>query len=217
MWRRQGFYYLLTLTAPGSAEHFMPSGKRCPCTAVGGVDLPRWNASAGKLWNRLLTGIERRYSVRPAYFRSAEVQDRGAIHHHVLIHSPRKLHVRSLRPLAIAAGYGHEVDLKALEPGSRQAAIYVTKRVAGYVSKSADQRDRVPWWGVIVDQDSGEVYEGHTDATFRTWSQSRSWGTSMAAIRAVERGRFLERQVLDVDPPASTDSVLRSESPPAPS
>lgn len=209
LYRRGGFYYLLTLTAPGSAAHSLPSGRRCRCTPAGGVDLARWNADAGRSWNRLLLAVERQYLVRPRYFRAAEVQERGAIHHHVLVHSPRKLSVRTLRPLAIAAGYGHEIDLQPLTPGSRKAAFYVSK----YVTKSADLRAEVPWWGQYVEQGTGEVLYGHTAATFRTWSQSRSWGSSMASIREVERVRFLEKSS---SAPSSTADVS-GESPPAPS
>lgn len=213
LWKREGFYYLLTLTAPGAREHRMPSGKVCPCTPAGGVDLARWNAGAGRLWNRMLTAIERQYLVRPTYFRAAEVQDRGAIHHHVLLWSPRKLAERTLRKLAMLAGYGHEVDLQRLTPGSRKAAFYVSK----YVAKSADSRDEVPWWGSWADQETGELLEGHTVATFRTWSQSRKWGTSMAAIRDVARVKYLERVQVLIGQADGLVSGLAGESPPAPS
>lgn len=215
MFRQGGFYYLLTLTAPGDREHRMPSGKLCPCTPVGGVELSRWNPDAGRCWNRFLVAVERRYLVRPRYFRSAETQDRGALHHHVIVWSPRKLHVRTLRPLAMAAGYGHEVDLQALTPGSRKAARYVSK----YVTKSADSRDEVPWWATWVDEETGEVCEGLAPATFRTWSSSRDWGVSMQELltQAVQKWRERhstpersERQtgLVPIGPP---------ESPPAPS
>jgi hypothetical protein len=117
--------------------------------------------------------------------------------------------------LAIAAGYGHSIDLQPLERGSRKAALYVSK----YVTKSADARDDVPWWGSFVDESTGEVLEGLTDPTFRTWSQSRKWGTSMAAIRQVERQKFLDHRARVA---AELDAFLasqqgNSESPPAPS
>lgn len=219
MYRASGFYYLLTLTAPGDHEHFLPSGKRCSCTPSGGVDLARWNAGAGRLWNRMLLSIERRYGVRPSYFRAAETQDRGALHHHILLWSPRKFALRTLRQMAIAAGYGHEVDLQVLTPGSKAAADYVTKRVSGYVTKSCDGRDDVPWWASFVDEETGEVCEGQCRATFRTWSQSKSWGRSMVAIRTVARRKYLEGQRAVADSP-STDGLNANadpaESPPSP-
>jgi hypothetical protein len=217
MYRRSGFFYLLTLTAPGVSEHFMPSGRRCPCTPAGGVDLGVWNAGAGKLWNRMLLAIERKYSVRPRYFRSAETQDRGAIHHHIIVWSPRKFSLRTLRKLAIEVGYGHEVDLQALEPGSKAAAFYVTKRVAGYVAKSCDSRDQVPWVAEFVDEETGELCVGPCVPTFRTWSQSRNWGQSMAQIRTVARRKY--EQVAGECPEATSNvsgALSPANSPPMP-
>lgn len=205
MWTREGFYYLLTVTPPGDREHFLPSGKRCVCTPVGGVDLAKWNAGAGKLWNRLLLAIERQYSVRPRYFRAAETQVRGGIHHHVILWTPRKFSLRTLRKLAMSVGYGHEVDLQVLPPGSRKAAYYVSK----YVSKSCDSRDEVPWWATFVDEATGEILEGHCRATFRTWSQSRSWGQSMTEIRALARRKYLaQRELAGTIPPAAGPGLV---------
>lgn len=217
LYRDGGFFYLLTLTAPGSSEHYLPSGKRCPCTPMGGVDLGQWNPTAGKRWNHFLVLVERKYLVRPVYFRAAETQERGALHHHVLVWSPRKLSVRTVRSLAIAAGYGHEVDLQHLERGSRKAAYYVSK----YVTKSADERDLVPWVGQVVDEESGEVTEGMVPATFRTWSSSRSWGKSMRELVDEDRRRYvlatLSAGRLVDHPPPGVDQVGIAETPPAPS
>lgn len=54
---KTGFF--VTLTAPGSVPHAMPDGRLCPCTPAGGADLARWNADAGKSFNRLVQEVRR--------------------------------------------------------------------------------------------------------------------------------------------------------------
>ena len=240
--------YLLTLTPPGDGPHCKKAGcgaapfcrhELCPCTPWEGVDLAVWNTQASRFWNALLTLIERHYGTRPAYFRAAEVQDgkrrddrlgRGGLHFHVLVSIPAQLARRGddgrwralpdLRRLAIEAGFGHEVDVQPIDGRSAGAAEYVTKLVAGYVTKSADLRDDVPWLSYDVDRSTGEVTES-TAPTFRTWSQSKTWGTTMAAIRAasLEKARELaaQRQAGPDSVPAPALRSSDSETPPAPS
>jgi len=123
------------------------------------------------------------------FFRAVEVQDgkrrsdghgRGALHLHVMTWSPTPLDLVQLRTLALRAGFGHSVDLAYCEPGSRRAAYYVAK----YVTKACDQRDDVPWHAETIDQLTGEVTRGPVTARYRTWSTSRQWGLTMAAVRA---------------------------------
>lgn len=213
MRRPGGFYYFLTLTAPGETVHHLPSGKRCRCTPPGGVDLQTWNPSASTRWNHLLVLIEREYSVRPRYFRVVETQQRGALHLHVLMWSPRKMTQKRLQTLGIRAGFGHSTVLDPIE-NAEGAAAYVTKdvmRVGGYVSKSADTRDLVPWRAEYVDHTTGEVKIGRTFARYRTWSQSRDWGTSMALIRraAMDKAKQLQ-QLRDASVHSATVDVSAS-------
>jgi hypothetical protein len=212
--RRDGFYYLLTLTAPSDVHYYGRSGAECPCS-VRGFDLSRWNPGAGKSWNHLLTAIERAYGHRPAYFRAAEVQQRGALHHHVIVWSPVALDTKTLRPLVIAAGYGHELKLDPLDPGARKAARYVAK----YVTKSCDTRESVPWHGNIIDKSTGELTEGPTAATFRTWSQSQNYGTTMRVIRQAAQDKAAELEWIRRLSTrwTSTPAELADETPPSPS
>lgn len=177
-----GYLWLVTLTAPGSQAHELPNGQLCPCTPVGGVDLARWNASHSGRWNRLRTAL-RRHHPDLEFFRGVEVQTRGALHDHALVWSSSPLTVQGLRALALAAGFGHSVDLKPLAPNCKGAAHYVSK----YVTKAADVRAEVPWWGQTVDQETGEVAEGLVDGRYRTWSMSRGWGMSMRDARLAAR------------------------------
>jgi hypothetical protein len=178
--RRTGYLYMLTLTAPGDREHSMPSGDVCPCTPAGGVDLADWNASAASRWNRMRTRL-RVQVPELEYLRAVEVQKRGALHLHVIVWSPVPLDRIALRRMAIGYGFGHELDLAPVVPGSRKHAYYVAK----YVTKACDSRDDVPWRADVLDEESGEVRRMHTVASYRTWSASHGWGLTMSEVRAI--------------------------------
>lgn len=202
--RQAGYQYFLTLTAP-SDPHCMKRGcsgdplwcghAECPC-GVRGFDLARWNASHSKRWNHFRTAL-RRHSPSLEFFRAIEVQDgkrrlagpgRGALHDHAMLWSPIPLSHRQIKALAMLCGFGHSVDLVDVQPGSKREAYYVSK----YVSKATDQRSDVPWWGQTiedVDQITGEISfgEGQVDARYRTWSMSRNWGLTMAAVKLEAR------------------------------
>ncbi len=179
MRRPDGYLYLLTLTAPGRDAHTLPSGAPCPCTPVGGVDLAEWNASHSRRWNHFRTLLRREYP-GVQFFRGVEVQRRGALHDHAMTASEVQLHLPTVRRLAMRAGFGHSVDLAPCEPGSRKAAYYVSK----YVTKATDAREDVPWAADVVDIETGEVTRKVIAGRYRTWSMSREWGDTMAAVRA---------------------------------
>ena len=170
-----GTLLMLTLTAPGVQVHHLPNGDPCPCTPPGGVALDEWNAGLGHRWNRFCQDLRRMLGEQFQYFKAAEVQSRGALHLHV----PIRLVVGStwnlpkIRRLAIAHGFGHSVDITPIR--NEQGLRYVAK----YVSKSASMRSSVPWRR--IDQASGEL---RLTPTFKTWSASRSWGQTMASVKA---------------------------------
>jgi hypothetical protein len=226
MWTREGFYYFLTLTAPGVESHCKKAGcdgvgchhERCLCTPSGGIDLAEWNSKCSRLWNRFLLELERVYRVRPVYFRAVEVQNgdrradkegRGALHLHVILWSPRKYSTRTVRRLAIKTGFGHEVKLEAITPGSKAAAFYCAK----YVSKSCDARDDAPWLGPqLHDEDGEKLPREPAPATFRTWSQSAKWGKTMREIRLRAHRRYVEDQVLrELETEAEENRLLAVE------
>lgn len=202
--------YFLTLTAPGAAPHRLPSGQRCPCTPVGGTDIGRWNGSSSVRWNRFLRDL-RRLLGDLDYFRAVEVQRRGALHLHVILRLSalsRPPALSAIRRLAVHHGFGHSVDLQGLSAAAVDAAGGPAGYVAKYVAKAADQRCDVPWRGTrrqqgrVVHDRHGEVYgyaypNGDLEdrsrrvvfsmkPTYRTWSASRGYGESMAAVRAAQ-------------------------------
>jgi uncharacterized membrane protein len=105
----------------------------------------------------------------------------------VVIGTRGGLDVRAVQLLALAAGYGCVIDLQAVELGANLAdlAAYVSKRVAGYVTKASGAgRQGVPWRADVVDQVSGEVRRMQTLPTYRTHSQSAGWGITVGQVRA---------------------------------
>ena len=201
-----GYEYLVTVTAPGEAEHLQWvigwDGKTprpvCGCERHLEDGLGRWNASASKRWNRLRGALKRRHP-EMAYWRGVEVQDgkrckkgcegRGAIHYHSLIWSADPLDSQEVQSLAMRAGFGCVMDVQLMKRGDTRAAAYASK----YVSKSTDQRGQVPW--ETLDVRTGELAEVK-DAPYRVWSCSRDWGLTMKVIDEAIRDAARKRAAL---------------------
>jgi hypothetical protein len=226
--RRSGMMALLTFTAPSAAgAHCKRAGCKaldgrcghelCPCTPVGGVDLAEWNASHSRRWNHLLTLMRRRYP-HMTFMRGVEVQQRGALHDHAIAWSPTcPFTVSELRSMAMAAGFGHSVDVAPCVPGSRKAGYYVSK----YVTKSCDQREEVPWKADVVDLQTGEITREVVRARYRTWSMGRQWGLTMKEIRlrcqeqAIEADGRRQEKVLCEAVRVAQESLCRNADPPS--
>jgi len=173
---------MLTVTAPAEDEHlgwvvdWDRKTPRAVCGCEGQIigGLGSWNASAGKRWNRLRGELARLYP-GIVFLRAVEVQERGAIHLHVIVWTPEPLVLREVQALALDAGFGCVIDFKPAKAGDTRQAAYVSK----YVTQATDQRGEVPW--DVVDRESGEVV-AVSGAKFRTWSCSRDWGLTMKAV-----------------------------------
>lgn len=194
--------YLLTLTAPGARAHrrrgpFIgaPGGPNAPkavelasihaglCGCDHSIpDMGQWNSSAGKRWNAFITGLRRRHP-DIQYFRAAEDQKRGALHHHVIVASDSLIDPYTVQALGLAAGYGCVAHLERLAPGSNRHAWYVSK----YVTKAVDARNEIPWRVEVVDHATGEIRWVRRRATFRAHSQSHGWALSIGEVRAAIR------------------------------
>jgi hypothetical protein len=132
-------------------------------------------------FSRLITYMRRRYG-KIQYCKAAEVQDRGALHFHVLMrvedwHSMERDFRNgdpfcSLRMLIEHCGFGHEIDLTL---ASENQASYCAK----YVSKTATDREAMPW----LDLSTGEVTRANR---YRPWSSSRRWGSTMKSIKQAQ-------------------------------
>jgi hypothetical protein len=184
-----GFLGMATFTAPGVPGHrrWVPGGRAtelCDChgAAVGGLGF--WNSEAGRRWNHLRTLLRRDFP-GAEFFRAVEVQERGALHLHVVFWSPTRVNVHVLQRLALAAGFGCNTRWDAAGADPTRFAGYVSK----YVTKATDARGEVPW--ETVNEYNGELRE--VKPTFRTWSQSRGFGCTMKAHTdaiAAQRRRY---------------------------
>lgn len=180
-----GQVHMLTLTAPGTKVHRLPNGQECPCTPAGGEmvgqNLEEWNAELGKRWNRFCQDLRRHLGRNVQYFKATEVQARGALHSHIpfRVDAGCRWNLAEIRALAIKHGFGHEVDIRT---GIDEKGMWY---VAKYVSKAAGLRQTVPWRK--VDTTTGEILDS---ATYRGWTASRSWGSTMKAVKA-EQARWV--------------------------
>ena len=192
---------MLTLTAPSEGEHlsWVVDWDRklarpvCSCDQEMAGGLGAWNASAGSRWNRLRGDLARLYPGL-IYLRVVEIQERGAIHLHVLVWTPIPLVLNEVQTLAVLAGFGCVIDYEA-SVGTGHAT-YVSK----YATKATDQRQDVPWEAIKVDRTTGEV-EAVTDAKYRNWSCSRDWGLTMKALEAGIREAAQKRAALMAESP----------------
>jgi hypothetical protein len=124
------------------------------------------------------------------FFRCVEVQERGALHDHLLMVATTTVDVDRVRELAMRCGFGHAVDVKVIGNRKAGAAHYAAK----YVSKACDVRSEVPWAGDVMNLETGEITRGAVHARYRTWSSSRSWGLTMKLLRARQRECVLQHQ-----------------------
>jgi hypothetical protein len=79
----------------------------------------------------------------------------------------------------VSRGFGHAIDLQTLD-GSPAKLSRLSNYVAKYVSKAVDARHETPW---TPDPDKPT---SSCRATFRTWSASRGYGTTMAELRRAQ-------------------------------
>lgn len=191
-----GHAYFLTLTAPGNPDPdhrcWVPGWNRsmgprpkCSCWDTG-MPLAEWNVGAGASWNRLRTALSRHVDQRLEFWRAAEAQERGALHHHVVVWSPEPLDYAVVQAYAVAAGYGCVMDLRVCQDAA-QVARYISK----YVTKG-DERRRVSWSREVVDKRTGELRQ-ETDASYRTHSQSHGWGVTLKGLRDIARAQAQAR------------------------
>jgi len=221
--RDHGWMYLLTLTAPGTTRghhrRLMDSpgrGEVCGCEES--MDsLGEWNATAGARWNVLRTRIKVGLPDLE-FLRTVETQKRGALHLHIIVWSSTPVDAASLQRLALSSGFGCEMDLAPIEPGSKKHAYYVGK----YVTKATAERYAVPWNPRVVDEETGEITHPGKRATYRSWSQSRGFGVTMKFLKAEaraarERGLLAYRQATEDQTPAESPALepaaLRASSP----
>lgn len=154
---------LLTLTAPGIRGGLVDE-----------ASINEWNNGAAERWHRFVHMLHRTLpAANIQYSRVGELQERGAIHYHVIIAGIEVLPKRLIQRLAVRAGFGPICDVRRVR-GALHAASYVTK----YLLKDVDEwptgrrvwstsrhwkidwrpRNKI-WTGTAVDRETGEVFE----------------------------------------------------------
>lgn len=86
---KQSEILLVTLTAPGDASAWV------------------WNRTASTSWNKFITYLRRAFpGARVSFWKVGELQERGAVHYHVVVRGLKWLPVEVLRSLAVSSGFG---------------------------------------------------------------------------------------------------------------
>lgn len=186
-----GHTYFLTLNGPGEKDHAkwvqgwrQKDGPRPACNCHHTfltMSKGDWNAQESACWNRLRTALSRVASGM-TYIGAVEVQKRGVLHRHVVLHTETPLTPAQVGDLALRAGYGCVHDLEPIRDAAK-AAWYVSK----YVTKSAGDRGTLPWRADVADETTGELVRMDTVPTFRTWSAAQSWGYTLKGLRDIAR------------------------------
>lgn len=182
--RPSGLWFV-TLTAPGadvlewdeskcSHESTQPCSGALGCT-VERVAAAEWNARAPRAWSWMVTYLRRALRTDVEFCGTWEVQRRGVLHRHCVFRAVGVADRRFRAAVRLAAfrwGFGRQIDVQGL---SAHHAWYLAK----YASKTSDEMSQCAW----LDKSTGELVA----ARYRPWSSSRSWGDSMAVVKAAQR------------------------------
>jgi hypothetical protein len=138
-----------------------------------------WHAGLGQRWSWFVTDLRRLTGVQVEFFKTWEVQRRGALHLHSMMRPEGVISDRRFRAaIKLAArrwGFGEQVDIKVVDLADSEQAAKVAGYCAKYASKSADDLVDVR----RVNMTTGEFLP----VGLRSWSASRSWGDTMGTIR----------------------------------
>ena len=181
--------YFLTLTAPGAdvlrwdLEHCSHSSG-VPCSGdigcvVNAHDLARWHDGLGQRWSWFVTELRRLLGCDVQFFKTWELQRRGALHTHSMLRVDGPVTERRFRAaVRLAAsrwGFGRQVDCKTVDLSDSLNAARAAGYCAKYAAKSADDLPAVD----RLDVHTGEL----RPVGLRSWSASRRWGDTMATVR----------------------------------
>lgn len=137
-----------------------------------------------KNWNRLRIKL-RRKGFLDQYAAAVELQERGALHLH-LIATGRYLPQKKLKVFAVDAGWGEICDLREIKQDAhesdKRAASYVAKEMAGYVSKD------------------GASLAEKTNVRRRPVRFSRDWGCSLTKATELIAAQVAEERDSEKDP-----------------
>lgn len=181
--------YFLTLTAPGSdvlpwdrSKCRHSRGVACSGSigcVVESLALALWHDGVGQRWSWFVTELRRLSGVDVQFFKTWELQKRGALHLHSMMRPDGVISDRRFRAcIRLAAsryGFGGQVDVQVFSLSDTLQAARKAGYVAKYASKSADDLPTV----ARCDRATGEI----RSVGLRSWSSSRRWGDTMASIK----------------------------------
>jgi len=185
--------YFVTLTAPG--QDVLPFD-RTLCNHSAGVKcsgeigclveadaLAIWHAGLALRWSHFMTDLRDVLKVDVQFFKTWELQRRGALHAHAMLRvvgivTDRRFRA-AVRMLSKRYGFGPELDVQQVDLSCSREVAKRAGYCAKYASKSADQLATVR----RLDVTTGEVLCGG----FRAWSSSRRWGETMCGVKARRR------------------------------
>lgn len=179
----------VTLTAPG-ADILPWDSSRCshgsavPCSGKIGcvVDehaLAIWHDEVGQRWSWFVTDLRRELGCDVQFFKTWEPQSRGALHAHSMMRTQGPVSESRFRTAVTVCaarwGFGEQIKVEMVDLGDSLQAAKCAGYCAKYSSKGADALPAVQRLNMVT----GELRHGG----YRSWSSSRSWGSTMAAIR----------------------------------
>lgn len=183
----RGFW--VTLTAPGA--ELLPwdtSGCRhSPGVACSGSigcvveaeALAIWHDQLGQRWSWFVTELRRELGCDVQFFKVWEPQSRGALHSHSMMRTDEPMTERrfaaAVKAAALRWGFGEQVKVEMVNLADTLQAAKVAGYCAKYSSKGADALPAVRRLNCVT----GEVRQGG----YRSWSSSRRWGDTMAAVK----------------------------------
>jgi len=142
-----------------------------------------WHAGLALRWSHFMTDFREVLKVDVQFFKTWELQSRGALHAHAMMRvvgvvTDRRFRA-AVRMLSKRYGFGPELNVQHVDLSCGQEVARRAGYCAKYASKSADQLTSVR----RLDVTTGEVLTGG----FRAWSSSRRWGETMCSVKARRR------------------------------
>jgi len=138
-----------------------------------------WRADIGQRWAWFVTEMRRQLGVEVEFFKTWELQARGVLHAHIMFRvgpgvSERRVRA-ALRLARLRWGFGQQMKVDVINLSDSLQAARVAGYCAKYASKNADALPDV----CRLDRSTGELRSGG----LRSWSSSRSWGSTMSAVK----------------------------------
>jgi len=139
--------------------------------------LALWHEGLAQRWSWFMTDLRREVG-DVQFFKTYELQHRGALHLHSMMradHVSQRRFKAAVKMCAARWGFGDQVDVQVFDLGDAESAARKAGYIAKYASKSADCLPAVR----RLNPSTGEIRSGG----FRSWSASMRWGLYMREVQ----------------------------------